>query len=171
MFPLHTEHTAFGEFLWCGGTFQAWCNEQRMWLFKRTTSYFFAFFDTVLKLSGYSKSAFVVTPKVADRDVSRRYEQELMEFGDSSPMFDVLASLAVLNLFGMLGLIKKLGSGADHGVLLDRFGLQILLCSLLVALNWPVYKAMFYRKDKGRMPASVTYKSIIYALLVSILVL
>ncbi|KAK8507546.1 hypothetical protein V6N12_072801 [Hibiscus sabdariffa] len=166
-------HRAYslGEFLWCGCTFQAWCNEQRMWLFKRTTSYFFAAFDTVLKLLGYSKSAFVITPKVADRDVSSRYEQELMEFDDSSPMFDVLASLAMLNMFGILGVIKKLASGADHSELPDRLGLQILLCLLLVALNWPVYKAMFYRKDKGRMPASVTYKSIIYALLVSTLTL
>ncbi|GMI85477.1 cellulose synthase like E1 [Hibiscus trionum] len=166
-------HRAYslGEFLWCGGTFQTWCNEQRMWLFKRTTSYFFAFFDTVLKLLGYLESAFVITPKVADRDVSRRYEQELMEFGDSSPTLDVLASLAMLNMFGMLGIIKKLASGADRDELSDRFGLQILLCSLLVALNWPVYKAMFYRKDKGRMSASVTCKSIIYALLVSTLAL
>ncbi|KAL4340603.1 hypothetical protein GQ457_08G005710 [Hibiscus cannabinus] len=122
-------------------------------------------------LLGYSKSAFVVTPKVADRDVSSRYEQELMEFDDSSPMFDVLASLAMLNLFGIFGVVKKLASDVDHRELSDRFGLQILLSLLLVALNWPVYKAMFYRKDKGRMPASVTYKSIIYALLVSTLTL
>ncbi|XP_039028210.1 cellulose synthase-like protein E6 [Hibiscus syriacus] len=160
-----------GEFMWCGGTFQAWCNDQRIWLFKRTTSYFFAFFDTVLKLLGCSKSAFVITPKVADGDVSRRYKQELMEFGDSSPMFDVLASLAMLNLFGIFGVIKKLAFDADHDEFSDRFGLQIVLCLLLVGLNWPVYKALFFRKDKGRMPASVTYKAITYALLVSTLAL
>lgn len=162
-------HRAYslGEFLWCGGTFQAWCNDQRMWLFKRTTSYFFALRDTILKLLGYSNPTFVITAKVADEDVSRRYEQELMEFGDSSPMFVVLASLAMLNLFSSFGAIKKLVFNADHSEVSDRFGLQILLCFLLVALNWPVYKAVFFRKDNGGMPAPVTYKSITFALLVS----
>nr|XP_012461639.1 unnamed protein product [Gossypium raimondii] len=162
-------HRAYslGEFLWCGGTFQAWCNDQRMWLFKRTTSYFFALCDTILKLLGYSNPTFVITAKVADEDVLRRYEQELMEFGDSSPMFVVLASLAMLNLFSSFGAIKKLVFNADHSEVWDRFGLQILLCFLLVALNWPVYKAVFFRKDNGGMPAPVTYKSITFALLVS----
>ncbi|KAA3486459.1 cellulose synthase-like protein E1 isoform X3 [Gossypium australe] len=163
-------HRAYslGEFLWCGGTFQAWCNDQRMWLFKRTTSYFFALCDTILKLLGYSNPTFVITAKVADEDVSRRYEQELMEFGDSSPMFVVLASLAMLNLFSGFGAIEKLVFNADHSEVSDRFGLQILLCFLLVALNWPVYNAVFFRKDNGGMPAPVTYKSITFALLVSI---
>nr|KJB82384.1 hypothetical protein B456_013G193300 [Gossypium raimondii] len=158
-------HRAYslGEFLWCGGTFQAWCNDQRMWLFKRTTSYFFALCDTILKLLGYSNPTFVITAKVADEDVLRRYEQELMEFGDSSPMFVVLASLAMLNLFSSFGAIKKLVFNADHSEVWDRFGLQILLCFLLVALNWPVYKAVFFRKDNGGMPAPVTYKSITFA--------
>ncbi|MBA0668633.1 hypothetical protein Goklo_001524, partial [Gossypium klotzschianum] len=162
-------HRAYslGEFLWCGGTFQAWCNDQRMWLFKRTTSYFFALCDTILKLLGYSNPTFVITAKVADEDVLRRYEQELMEFGDSSPMFVVLASLAMLNLFSCFGAIKKLVFNADHSEVSDRFGLQILLCFLLVALNWPVYNAVFFRKDNGGMPAPVTYKSITFALLVS----
>ncbi|MBA0632830.1 hypothetical protein Godav_001506 [Gossypium davidsonii] len=159
-------HRAYslGEFLWCGGTFQAWCNDQRMWLFKRTTSYFFALCDTILKLLGYSNPTFVITAKVADEDVLRRYEQELMEFGDSSPMFVVLASLAMLNLFSCFGAIKKLVFNADHSEVSDRFGLQILLCFLLVALNWPVYNAVFFRKDNGGMPAPVTYKSITFAL-------
>ncbi|XWS58520.1 hypothetical protein CRYUN_Cryun08bG0041000 [Craigia yunnanensis] len=97
-------HRAYSveEFLWCGGTFQGWCNDKRMWMFKRTTSYFFALFDTILKLLGYSKAAFVITAKVAEDDVLKRYEQELIEFGATSPMFDILATLAMLNLFSSL---------------------------------------------------------------------
>ncbi|XVF30802.1 hypothetical protein REPUB_Repub16aG0089600 [Reevesia pubescens] len=161
-------HRAYslGEFLWCGGTFLGWCNDQRIWMYKRTTSYFFAFLDTILKLLGYSKAAFVITAKVAEEDVSRRYEQELIEFGAISPMFDILASLAILNLFSSFGAIKKVILDADHARVLDQFGLQILLCLLLVTINWPLYQALFFRKDNGRMPSSVTYKSIVFALLV-----
>ena len=135
-------------------------------MFKRTTSYFFAFFDTILKLLGYSKAAFVITAKVAEDDVSKRYEQELIEFGATSPMFDILATLAMLNLFSSFGAINKVIFDADqYSKVLDQFGLQILLCLVLVTINLPVYQALFLRKDKGRMPSSVTSKSIIFALL------
>ncbi|XWS64859.1 hypothetical protein CRYUN_Cryun05aG0040300 [Craigia yunnanensis] len=159
-------HRAFslGEFLWCGGTFQGWCNDQRMWVFKRT-SYFFSFFDNILMLLGYSQAAFVIMEKIADDDVSKRYEQDLIEFGATSPMFDILATLAMLNLFSSVGAIKKVILDADHSKVLDIFGLQILLCLLLVTINLPVYQALFLRKDNGRMPSSVTSKSIIFALL------
>ncbi|XVE90171.1 hypothetical protein DITRI_Ditri20bG0056700 [Diplodiscus trichospermus] len=156
---------SLGEFLWCGGTFLGWCNDQRMWMFKRTTSYFFAFLDNILKLLGYSKAAFVITEKITDDDVSKRYEQELIEFGAASPMFDILATLAMLNLFISFGAIKKVIVEADHLKVLDIFGLQILLCLLLVTINWPVYQALFFRNDNGKMPSSVAYKSIILALL------
>ncbi|XWS64860.1 hypothetical protein CRYUN_Cryun05aG0040400 [Craigia yunnanensis] len=160
-------HRAYslGEFLWSGGTFQGWCNHQRMWMFNRTTSYLFSFFDIILKLLGYSQATFVITEKIADDDVSKRYEQDLIEFGATSPMFDILATLAMLNLFSSVGAIKKVILDADHSKVLDVFGLQILLCLLLVTINLPVYQALFFRKDNGRMPSSVTSKSIIFALL------
>ncbi|TYH45670.1 hypothetical protein ES332_D11G281700v1 [Gossypium tomentosum] len=161
-------HRAYSlaEFLWCGGTFRGWCNDQRIWLFKRTTSYLFAFFETILKLLGHSQLNFVVTAKVADEDVSKRYDQELIEFGAASPMFDILATLAMLNLFGSLGASKKATMDADQdSKVLDQFGLQILLCLVLVTINLPVYQALFFRKDNGKMPTSVMYKSIVFALL------
>ncbi|XP_052877830.1 cellulose synthase-like protein E1 isoform X2 [Gossypium arboreum] len=157
---------SLGEFLWCGGTFLGWCNDQRMWLFKRTTSYLFASLETILKLLGYSQLAFVITTKVADEDVSKRYDQEMIEFGVASPMFNILATLAILNLLGSFGTMKKVTMHADKGFkVLDQFGLQILLCLVLVTINLPVYQALFFRMDKGKMPSSVTYKSIIFALL------
>ncbi|XVF56879.1 hypothetical protein PTKIN_Ptkin06aG0155700 [Pterospermum kingtungense] len=158
---------SLGEFLWVGGTFGGWYNDQRMWMFKRTTAYFFAFVDTILKLLGYSKAAFFITAKVADDDVWKRYEKEMIEFGATSPMFNILATLAMLNLFSIFGAINKviLLDSDKFCSILDQFGLQILLCLVLVTVNLPVYQALFFRKDNGKMPSSITYKSIIFALL------
>ncbi|KAM0049110.1 putative cellulose synthase (UDP-forming) [Helianthus debilis subsp. tardiflorus] len=44
---------SLGEFVFCGGSVKGWWNEQRMWLFKRTTSYLLAFLDTLLGKFGF----------------------------------------------------------------------------------------------------------------------
>ncbi|KAG6639182.1 cellulose synthase-like protein E6 [Carya illinoinensis] len=165
-------HRAYslGEFVWCGGTFQGWWNDQRMWLFKRTSSYFFGFFDSILKLLGHTKSAFAITAKVAEDDVLQRYEQEVMEFGTSSPMFTILATLALLNAFCFIGGLKRLIMDMKTWVS-DPFSLQILLCALLILINLPVYQGLFLRKDSGRMPSSVTTQAVMFALLACALAL
>ncbi|XP_031259760.1 cellulose synthase-like protein E1 [Pistacia vera] len=152
------------EFLWSGGTILGWWNDQRIWLYKRTSSYLFAFIDTILKSLGFSESAFVVTAKVADEDVSQRYEKEIMEFGASSSMFTILATLALLNLFCLIGVLKKVI--LDQGIfrLYETMLLQILLCGVLVLINWPMYQGLFLRKDNGKMPSSIAAKSLVLAL-------
>ncbi|KAJ9690015.1 hypothetical protein PVL29_012599 [Vitis rotundifolia] len=155
---------SLGEFLWFDGTIQGWWNDQRVWLFKRTTSYFFAFLDTILKLLGLAENTFVVTAKVSDEDVSRRYEQEVMEFGCPSPMFTIISTLAMLNLFSFVSCVKRVVVDIQIKAL-ESLALQIILCGVLVLINLPVYQGLFFRKDKGAMPTSVTYKSIALALL------
>lgn len=154
---------SLAELLSCGGTFQEWLNDQRMWVFKRATSYFFALFENILKLLGFTKSAFALTAKVVDDDVSKRYEQELIEFGTTSPMFTILTTLAVLNAIGFCWGLKMLILG-EPSLVLNPFALQAILCGLLVFINLPIYQAIFLRTDKGKMPASVTCQSIMFAL-------
>ncbi|XP_034697729.1 cellulose synthase-like protein E6 isoform X1 [Vitis riparia] len=155
---------SLGEFIWCGGTLLGWWNDQRMWVFKRTTSHFFGFSEAILKQLGFSRSSFAVTSKVADEEESKRFEQEVMEFGAASPMFTILATLALLNLFTFVGGIKRVIIDMQAQVL-DSLLLQILLCGVLVLMNLPVYHGLFFRKDATRMPCSVTYQSIAFALL------
>ncbi|XP_019177306.1 PREDICTED: cellulose synthase-like protein E1 [Ipomoea nil] len=150
------------EFLWTDGTLLGWWNEQRMWLYRTTSAYLFAFLDTMLKLVGCSNSStFIISPKVSDEDVCVRYEQEMMEFGSDSPMFTILSSVAMLNLFCFVGTVKKM---VTQRFVFEYVGLQIVLCGVLVLINLPIYNAMFFRKDKGRMPTTVTYKAILVAL-------
>ncbi|KAF3451246.1 hypothetical protein FNV43_RR07341 [Rhamnella rubrinervis] len=153
------------EFLYCGGTCLEWLNSQRMWLYKTTTSYLFGFCDNILRLLGFSKSSFVLTAKVVDEDVSKRYEQELMEFGTTSPLFTVLATLALLNaLVFFVGLKRLFVEDEPISLALNRYGLQITLCGLLAFINLPLYQPLFLRKDMGKMPTSATYRSIVFAL-------
>ncbi|KAL5972446.1 hypothetical protein ACLOJK_041701 [Asimina triloba] len=150
-----------GEELWAGETFKSWWNQQRMWLYRRVASYCFATIDTLLKLSGLGKSAFDITAKDTDEEVAKRYEQEKMEFGSNSPMFTVLATVAMVNLFCFLGSIKRVVFMGNVGVgEAEALMVQWVLCGALVIINWPIYEGLFLRKDNGRLPPSVAFQSI-----------
>uniref|UniRef100_A0A803LQ94 Uncharacterized protein n=1 Tax=Chenopodium quinoa TaxID=63459 RepID=A0A803LQ94_CHEQI len=155
---------SLGEFISNGGTALGWWNEQRMWLYKRTSAYLLASIDTLLKLCGISNMKFVITSKVVDEDVSQRYEKEIMEFGVASPMFVILETLALMNLFTLIFTLKM-----GYGII-NKLGLQILLCVVLVLVNLPLYKGILIRKDKGKVPTSVTIKSIFITLLVVLII-
>lgn len=160
---------SFAEFLWSGGTSLGWWNEQRIWLYKRTSSYIFAFLDAMLKLFGSSNTTFIVTPKVTNEDVLLRYQQEKMEFGSASPMLTILSTLAMINLFCLMGLVKKLILTKELGLkyVFEAMALQILLCGVLVFVNLPLYNALFFRKDTGKIPSSTAIQSIVLALSIS----
>ncbi|XP_010252797.1 PREDICTED: cellulose synthase-like protein E6 [Nelumbo nucifera] len=152
----------------CGQSSRQWWNLQRMVLIRRTTSFLFGFTDTIVKKLGFSQTAFVITAKVADQDVSKRYEQGLLEFGTSSPMFTILATVALLNLFSLVWALKRVALDMELKAV-EQLVSQIVLCGLVVLINIPVYQALFIRKDKGRMPTSVTVASTVLASLLCLM--
>ncbi|PON96759.1 Cellulose synthase [Trema orientale] len=149
-------------FIW-GGTYQEWLNDQRMSQYRRTTSFLFSFVNQILRQFGYNESAFGVTEKVVDDDVYKRYEQELMEFGTNSPMITILVTLALINALGFIWGLKSLVL-TEQSLVLNPLTLQTILGGLLVFINLPIYQAIFLRKDKGRVPISVTCQSIMFVL-------
>ncbi|XP_058112688.1 cellulose synthase-like protein E6 isoform X1 [Magnolia sinica] len=156
------------EALWSEETVESWWNQQRMWLYKRTTSYLFANIGAALQLTGLAKSAFTITAKATDNEVAKRYDREIMEFGSTSPMFTVLATLAMVNFLCLVGAIKREAMGDEVGDV-EALVLQFVLCGVLVIINWPIYQGLFLRKDMGRLPTSVAFTSIGLAVLVCLI--
>ena len=150
------------EALSCGDTLIAWWNSQRMWVFRRTTSYLFGFIDVVRWQLGLSKTTFTITTKVNTEDVLKRYEQEVLEFGSSTIVFTIIASLALLHLFSLIGGITKIVLELEFKSL-EQLILQVILNLLLVMINIPVYQALFIRHDNGRLPSSILFKSFVLA--------
>ena len=150
------------EALLSGETLKGWWNGQRMWIIKRITSYLYGVIDTIRKdrnLVRLSKMGFAVTSKVSNKDESKRYEQEIMEFGSSSPEYVIIATVALLNHVRLVGGLYQIITGTWH-MAFNIFFLQVILCGGLVIINIPIYEAMFLRKDTGRIPFSVTLASI-----------
>ncbi|XP_028771555.1 cellulose synthase-like protein E6 isoform X1 [Neltuma alba] len=150
---------SFLEALSCGNTAKAWWNTQRMTLFRRTTSYLFGFIDTISLNLNLSQTKFDVTDKVLSQDTLDCYEREVLYFGSSSVMFTIMATLALLNLFGAIWGIKRLLVDSSW----SHLGLQIVLCFLIMVLNKPIYEALFIRTDRGSLPSKVLFKSIVLA--------
>ncbi|XP_021689910.2 cellulose synthase-like protein E6 isoform X2 [Hevea brasiliensis] len=148
----------------CGSTIKGWWNLQRMWVFRRTTSYFFAFIDTIIKQVGLSQTTFAITPKMVTDDVLKRYKQEVIEFGSSNTMFTIIATLAVLNLFSFVGAMAKRVTDLEMDFkTLEMLMPQVILCGFVIMVNLPVYRALFFRNDKGCMPHGVMFKSLVLA--------
>ncbi|KAL4566923.1 hypothetical protein LXL04_031049 [Taraxacum kok-saghyz] len=145
------------EFLQCGGTTRGWWNDRRIWLYKRTSSYLFALLDTILG----SDLSFVISSKVSDTDIHERYEKEMMEFGVSSPLSTMVATLSMVNLVCFFGFAIKfvLMDTRTQKVYYQTMAIHIVLCIASVLLNVPLYLGLFVRQDKGKIPSSVTIKS------------
>eukprot|EP00253_Pinus_taeda_P000831 PITA_00831 len=149
------------EFIWIGGSFKSWWNDQRMWLIKGVSAYLFALIEVAGKMFGVSEVGFEVTSKVVDSEAAKRYEGEIFEFGVTSAMFIPPATLVLINLISLVsGLARILREGNST---FDSMVLQLLLCSYIVVSGYPILEAMFMRKDKGRIPTSVTIVSTLLA--------
>ncbi|KAK2638920.1 hypothetical protein Ddye_026715 [Dipteronia dyeriana] len=146
----------------CGSTVKIWWNLERMWMIRRTTAFLFGFIDAIIKQLGLSQKAFALTSKVVEEDASTRFEQEIIEFGSSSVIFTLLGSLAMMNLFCLVGATLNMVVLQNFGALGNLIS-QVFLCGMTVLINFPVYEAMFFRKDKSIIPFSVVFKSFVVA--------
>ncbi|KAJ0104749.1 hypothetical protein Patl1_17489 [Pistacia atlantica] len=140
------------EFILEGSTFRKWWNDQRIWMIRGLTCFLFGSIEYLLQSFGISASGFNVTSKVLDDEQSKRYEQEIFEFGVPSPMFVTLATSAIINLFSFFKGFLDIISGNN----MEGLFLQMFLAGFLMVNCLPVYEAMFLRSDKGKMPTKIT---------------
>ncbi|CAK9324469.1 unnamed protein product [Citrullus colocynthis] len=151
------------EFLLAGGTFGKWWNDQRMWSIRAVSSLLFGSMEFILKCLGINSSlSFNVTSKAIDEEQSKRYKQELFEFGVLSPMFVPIATAATVNLVSFIyGVIEiwRWGGAWKHVFA------QMLVAGFGVVNCWPVYVAMALRNDGGKLPPKLTFLSISLTLL------
>ncbi|KAH0468360.1 hypothetical protein IEQ34_003393 [Dendrobium chrysotoxum] len=146
------------EFMEVGGLIQRWWSEQRMWLIKGITSSTFATLDFILSQIGCSAPGFNLTSKVKKEEENKLYENGKFVFSTASPFFVSMGTIAIVNvisfIFGFIKAVLRVGG-------LDEMLIQLLLSGFIVTNSWPIYEAMFTRKDGGKMPESVTKASIL----------
>ncbi|XP_065618115.1 cellulose synthase-like protein G3 isoform X2 [Quercus suber] len=155
----------FLEFIVEGGTVQRWWNDQRMWMIRVLSGFFFAFLEYFLKCLGISTYGFSLTNKVVDDEQSKRYDQGVFEFGVPSPMFVPITMAAIINLVSFfMGLMQVLKGSNSEGLFL-----QMSMAGFVVVNSMLIYEAVVLRRDKGRMPVKITTISTCLALALYVL--
>ncbi|KAA0044945.1 cellulose synthase-like protein G3 [Cucumis melo var. makuwa] len=151
------------EFIYVGGTFKKWWNDQRMWMIRSVSSFLFGCIELTLKSLGINPNfGFNVTSKAMDEEQNKRYKQELFEFGVFSPMFVPITTAAIVNLASFAGGLIKIWK--SDGAWEHLFP-QMLVTGFGVVNCWPVYGAMTLRNDEGKLPPELTFFSVSLALL------
>ncbi|XP_051114584.1 cellulose synthase-like protein G3 [Andrographis paniculata] len=147
------------EFLLAKGTAIRWWNDQRMWLIRVLSSDLFGTIEYTGNQLGITTRGFDVTNKVDDNNQRKRYNEGKFEFGVPSPMFVPLTAAAIINLaacsWGILQVLRGKWQNELNG--------QMLLTCFGVANSWPVYEAMAWRTDEGRIPTRIICTSALLA--------
>ncbi|CAN0840907.1 Cellulose synthase-like protein G2 [Linum grandiflorum] len=133
-------------------TFQRWWNDQRMWIVRGLSCSLFGAFHFLLKSLGISQQmGFSVTSKVVDEEQSKRYDRGMFEFGVASPIFVPMTMASLISLLSFLVGVWKIWSGNS-----DELLIQILLSGFGVMNSFPIYQAMLFRNDPGKLQPKTT---------------
>ncbi|XP_057959825.1 cellulose synthase-like protein G2 isoform X2 [Malania oleifera] len=154
------EHLA--EIIFTGGSIRIWWNELRIWIIKSITSYAFGTVDVFLKWVGQRQASFLPTNKVADEEQIKRYKNDIFDFQTSAMFLAPLVTLVILNIIAFAAGVAKMMVAGNWDAL---FG-QVLLSFFILVVNYPIIEGMIVRKDNGRIPPSVTFLSILYAIII-----
>ncbi|KAK0606789.1 hypothetical protein LWI29_004421 [Acer saccharum] len=140
-----------------GGSVGIWRNEQRIWMIKTVTSYLYGTLDAFMEKLGLTEASFLPTNKVEDDEQVKRYQMGVFDFQTSTMLLAPLVIIIVLNMAAFACGVYRIMFTGDWGKML----LQVLLSFYILVMNYAVIEGMLVRKDKGRIPPSVTLLSTI----------
>lgn len=150
----------FVQFILFKGTAKRWWNDQRMWYVKALSPYLFTSIEYLMKKLGIMTKGFNITSKVAGQDERKMYDQSVFTFGIPSRMFVPLAMVSIINL---IAFIKGIMTLIFRMVSLDEFFIQLFVAGFAVVNCLPIYEAMLFRSDHGRMPKRIVTTSAVLA--------
>lgn len=145
------------EVLSTGGSMRSWINEQRMWMIKSVTCHMYGCLDAIMKILGMKEASFMTTNKVIDEEQIRLYQMGKINFQTSIMLLAPLVILTIINVISFVGGVAR---AMVTGKFSDMF-IQVFLSLFIVMMGYPVIEGMILRKDKGRIPPSVTILSVL----------
>ncbi|KAF5736769.1 Cellulose synthase like G2 [Tripterygium wilfordii] len=140
-----------------GNSIRTWINEQRIFMIRAVTCNLNGSLDSVMKKIGVREASFMLTNKVVDDEQVTRYQMGIFDFQTSNIFLVPLVTLVTLNILSFFGGVIRMivfkGTGRN------AIFLQVILSLYISVVNYPVIEGMVVRKDRGRVPLSVTLLS------------
>ncbi|KAI7979639.1 Cellulose synthase-like protein G2 [Camellia lanceoleosa] len=169
---LSSQSKQIQEILSTGGSIQTWSNEQRMWMIRSITSHLYGSLDAFMKRMGMRTASFQPTNKAVDDEQLKRYQMGKFDFQASNMLIVPVVTLVILNLVSLFGGVTRMV--VINGSFNEMF-VQVGLSFFIVSMSYPIVEGMVVRKDKGRVPISVSILSavisMIYLLLGSFIIM
>lgn len=138
-----------------GGSFRSWINEHRIWMIKSITSHLYGSLDAVMKRIGMREASFLATNKVDDDEQAVLYKKGMFDFRTSAMFLAPMVTLVILNMVSfVVGMARVVLVGG-----LEKMILHVLLSLYILVMSYPIIEGMVIRKDKGRIPLSITVLS------------
>ncbi|XP_034686472.1 cellulose synthase-like protein G2 [Vitis riparia] len=148
------------EVLFTGGSFQTWMNEQRNWMIKSVTCHLYGSMDAIMKKIGMREASFLTTNKVVDNEEEKLYQMGKFDFRTSTAILAPVVILVISNMAAfMVGLARVIAAGNW-----DKMFVQVVLSFYILIMSYPIVEGMILRKDKGRVPPSITLLSTVLAM-------
>ncbi|RVX22036.1 Cellulose synthase-like protein G2 [Vitis vinifera] len=148
------------EVLFTGGSFQTWMNEQRNWMIKSVTCHLYGSMDAIMKKIGMREASFLTTNKVVDNEEEKLYQMGKFDFRTSTAILAPVIILVISNMAAfMVGLARVIAAGNW-----DKMFVQVVLSFYILIMSYPIVEGMILRKDKGRVPPSITLLSTVLAM-------
>lgn len=150
------------EVLISGHSIKTWSNEQRVWMIKSLTAFFFAALNAIMEKIGLTKAYFVPTSKVSDNEVTKLYLMGKYNF-QAPPLFMIL--LCTIYVLNLASFVVGFGWIVQEGKI-NEMVLQVFLPLFGIVLHFPLLEGMVLRKDTGRVSPSVSLISVVISSLV-----
>lgn len=116
--------------------------------------------DAIAKRLGVREASFLITNKVEDNEQVKRYLMGVFDFQASALFIAPLVTIAILNIESVfVGVIRIFLSGTG-----ERMLIQVFLSFYILFMNYAIVEGMIIRKDKGRIPSSVTLRSTVFSI-------
>ncbi|KAF4348123.1 hypothetical protein G4B88_008811 [Cannabis sativa] len=149
-----------------GGSLRSVINELRLWMIKSITSHLYGSLDAFMKRIGMREASFLPTNKVDDDETVELYRNGKFDFRTSAMFLVPLVVIVILNTVSLIvGITRAILVGN-----LDKMFLQVLLSIYILAISYPIIEGMVIRKDKGRIPTSITISSAAYSMIIVFLI-
>lgn len=143
------------EILMIGWPARSWFGEQRMWMIKSVTSFFYGSFDAIMKSVGLRGTSFVPTNKVEDPQQKDRYLMDMYDFQTSNLYLIPIVSAVLLSVASfLLGTVNVIMFGKWENMLA-----QLVITGYISCMSCPVIEAMVLRTDNGCIPLSTSIYS------------